>query len=83
MTAVQGKNEQCVTGLLNLGARLDLQDQHGDTVYHHAVLFYPEIIPVSSHIPSPLIGIPDSIALEFQSPLNWILNSNEFEFELH
>lgn len=46
MTAVQGKNEQCVTGLLNLGARLDLQDQHGDTVYHHAVLFYPEIIPI-------------------------------------
>lgn len=52
MTAVQGKNTQCVTALLDLGARLDLQDHYGDTVYHHAVIHYPEVISVSGHIQS-------------------------------
>lgn len=50
MAAVMGKHMQCVTVLLELGARLDLQDQYGDTVYHYAVIYYLEVIPVSSQI---------------------------------
>ena len=49
MTAVMGKSTQCLSVLLELGARLDLQDQHGDTAYHHAVIHHPDAIPVSIH----------------------------------
>ena len=49
MTAVMGKNTQCLSVLWELGARLDLQDQHGDTAYHHAVKHHPDAIPVSIH----------------------------------
>lgn len=47
MTAVLGNNSLCLTVPLELGARLDLQDEHGDTVYHHAVIHHPDVIPVS------------------------------------
>ena len=46
MTAVSAKQHQCAVELLQLGAKLDIQDVHGDTVYHKAVTADPEIIPV-------------------------------------
>ena len=50
MTAVSAKQHQCAVELLQLGAKLDIQDVHGDTVYHKAVTADPEIIPVSPRL---------------------------------
>ncbi|XP_061191986.1 85/88 kDa calcium-independent phospholipase A2-like [Saccostrea echinata] len=46
MAAILGKHTQCVSVLLELGARLDLQDQNGETVYHYAVSHHPEVIRI-------------------------------------
>ncbi|XP_062589503.1 85/88 kDa calcium-independent phospholipase A2-like [Saccostrea cucullata] len=48
MAAVLGKHTQCVSVLLEHGARLELQDQKGDTVFHYAVLHHPEVIKILS-----------------------------------
>lgn len=50
MLAVKGKNSECVRILLELGANIGLEDLEGDTVYHHAVQYYPEVIDVSKQI---------------------------------
>lgn len=47
MIAVKGKNSDCVSKLLELGARIDLVDSEGNTVYQYAVLYDPECIRVS------------------------------------
>lgn len=50
MIAVKGKNADCVSKLLELGAKIDLEDREGKTVYHYAVLYNPEVIRVSRQI---------------------------------
>lgn len=47
MIAVKGKITDCVLKLLELGARIDLQDIEGNTAYHYAVLYDPDVIRVS------------------------------------
>uniref|UniRef100_A0A8W8JFX2 Ankyrin repeat protein n=1 Tax=Magallana gigas TaxID=29159 RepID=A0A8W8JFX2_MAGGI len=44
MIAVKGKNTDCVSKLLELGAKIDLEDREGNTGYHYAVLYDPEVI---------------------------------------
>lgn len=44
MIAVKGKNTDSVSKLLELGAKIDLEDREGNTVYHYAVLYDPEVI---------------------------------------
>ena len=47
MTAVMGKQFQCIEQLLQSGATLHRQDNSGDSAYHYAVRFEPKCIPVS------------------------------------
>ncbi|XP_048248074.1 85/88 kDa calcium-independent phospholipase A2-like [Haliotis rufescens] len=44
MASVQGKQIQCIQELLMLGARIDVSDKYGLTVYHHAVLNNPSCL---------------------------------------
>lgn len=46
MIALKGHNSDCVSKLLELGARIDLVDSEGNSVYHYAVLYDPECIPL-------------------------------------
>lgn len=50
MIAVKGKNTDSVSKLLELGAKIDLEDREGNTGYHYAVLYDPEVIRVSREI---------------------------------
>lgn len=52
MIALKGQHSDSVSKLLELGARIDLVDSEGDSVYHYAVLYDPECIPVSRQIQS-------------------------------
>ncbi|XP_052068311.1 85/88 kDa calcium-independent phospholipase A2-like [Mytilus californianus] len=48
MTAVMGKQFQCIEQLLQSGASLHRQDNSGDSAYHYAVRFEPKCIPILS-----------------------------------
>lgn len=50
MIAVNSKHTDFVDELLKLGAKIDLVDRCGNTVYHHAVQNDPSVIEVSSQL---------------------------------
>ena len=47
MAAVVGGQRQCVEDMLTMGARIDVADFKGLSVYHYAVKHLPSIIDVS------------------------------------
>ena len=47
MAAVIGGQRQCVEDMLTMGARIDVADFKGLTVYHYAVKHLPNVIDVS------------------------------------